>query len=55
MKIDFTQGTTQRGIIKLVVCIASGWAWLNGNIDQAVGAMTIGTGFIGFLGIADDK
>lgn len=54
-KIDFTQGTTQRGIVRLVVCVAASYAWFTGNIEQAVGAFAVGKGIEGFLGIIDDK
>jgi len=55
MKIDITQGTTQRGIVKVLACVAASWAWFSGDINQATGALTLASGVLGFLGIADKE
>lgn len=55
MKIDITQGTTQRGIVRILVCVAAAWAWFMGNTEQAIGAFTVGQAVDGYLGIKDEK
>lgn len=55
MRFDITQGTTQRGVVRLIVCIAASWAWFAGNTDQAIGAFTVGHALTGYLGIIDEK
>lgn len=51
--INFTQGTTKRGIVRALVCLAASWAWWHGNTEQAVGAFAVGEGLKAFLGITD--
>lgn len=55
LNIKWEQPSTKRGAIKVLVSIAMCWAWFNGDNEQAMGAITIGTALTGFLGFADDN
>lgn len=55
MTFDITQGTTQRGIIRVLVAIAASLAWYFGDTDKAVGAFVVGESLKGWLGIVDEK
>ncbi len=55
MRLDFSQGSTRRGIVRLLVCLAAAWAWFTGDVDKAIGAFTVGQALTGYLGIVDEK
>lgn len=49
---DITQGSTQRGIIKIIAVIASGvYFWQTGDAEKAGGGLAFATTVMGFLGI----
>lgn len=52
--IEWDQGSTKRGVIRVLVFIAAGYAWYNNNIDQAIGAITVGEALKGWVGITND-
>lgn len=55
MNINFDQGSTKRGLIRVVVAIAAAWAWWSGNTEQAIGAFTVGEALKGWVGITQDE
>jgi hypothetical protein len=52
--IDLNQGSTRRGLVDLMVCIVVGYCWLIGDIQKAMGAITIGTALRSYIGITHD-
>ena len=55
MQLDFSQGTTKRGAVRFIVCVAASYAWYTGDITKAVGAFTVGEALKAYLGIVDEK
>jgi uncharacterized protein YdbL (DUF1318 family) len=49
--INFKQGSTQRGIVRLLVVIGAAWSWFKGDTEQAMAAFLVGEAINGWLGI----
>jgi hypothetical protein len=53
--IDFNQGTTKRGVVRALVAIAACWSWYHNDVNQAIGAFTVGEGLKAWLGVTDEQ
>lgn len=52
---DWSQGTTRRGVVRLIAGVAIAWAGWHGNIEQIAGILAAEKVFNGWLGITDKE
>ena len=53
--MNLKQGTTKRGLVRAAVAMAAAWAWYNNDLQQAIGAFTVGEALTAWLGVKDPE